>query len=196
MFPAAVAALLVASAAPAQGNPWFGEDALVLSRGMVRLGFAPTFTRYDQRYRLDGEVEPLGADLTTDTLGAAELSVLAPLEAQLPSLTGLSDVRVSLGRMRVHRDASIVTMPVAGEIGIGGRLSLGVVVPIVRTLSHVVFSPNPGLNEGNVGINPAIDDDAARDQNEALLAEFANAIAALEELITACEDASDRKSVV
>ena len=187
-FPAALAALLVAGAAPAQGNPWFGEDALVLSRGMVRLGFAPTFTRYDQRYRLDGTVEPLGADLTTDTLGAAELSVLAPLESQLPSLTGLSDVRVSLGRMRVDRDASIVTMPLAGEIGIGGRLSFGIIVPIVRTLSNVVFSPNPSLNEGNVGINPAIDNQASRDQNEALLDQFASAIEALEELITACED--------
>ena len=188
LFPAAVAALLIAGAARAQGNPWFGEDALVLSRGMVRLGLAPTFTRYDERYRVDGQAEPLGADLTTDTLGAAELSVLAPLESQLPSLTGLSDVRVSLGRMRVSRDASILTMPLAGEIGIGGRLSLGVIVPIVRTLSHVVFSPNPGLNEGNVGINPAIDDSAARDQNQALLDQFASAVEALEELITACED--------
>ena len=185
---AALAAALVATTAPAQDNPWFGEDALVLSRGIVRLGFAPTWTRFDQRYRADGDPESLAADLSTDTLGVSQLAILGPLQEQLESLTGLPDVRVSLGRTRADHDASILTMPLSGEIGIGRRLSLGVIVPIVRTRSQVWLSPNPSLNEGNVGINPALDSDAARDRNETLLAQFASAIEALEGLIEACED--------
>jgi hypothetical protein len=185
---AALAAALITSGARAQGNPLFGEDALVLSSGMVRLGFAPTWTRFDQRYRLNGEAEPLAADLTTDTLGVSQLSILAPLQERLPSLTGIPDVRVSLGRTRVDHDASILSVPFSLEMGIGGRLSLGVVVPIVRIRSHVLFSPNPAVNEGNVGINPALDSESARAQNAALFAQFESAVDALQALIDACAD--------
>ena len=158
---------------------------------MVRLGFAPTWTRFDQRYRVDGTAEPLAADLSLDTLGASSLSVLAPLQGRLESLTEDPDVRVSLGRLRTDLDASILTVPLSAELGIGGRLSLGVVLPIVRIRSHVLSSLNPAVNEGNVGINPALDSEAARDQNEALLTQFATAIEALETLIEECADPSN-----
>jgi hypothetical protein len=184
---AAFAAFLIATAAHAQGSPWFGEDALVVSRGLLRLGIAPTWTRFDERYRADGEAEPLAADLTTDSLNASRLTILAPLQAHLASLTD-ADVRVSLGRSRIDHDAAIFSVPLSAELGIGGRLSLGLVVPIVRTRSGVLFSPNPGVNEGNVGINPALDDVAARAQNAALFAQFATAVNALETLIAACQD--------
>jgi hypothetical protein len=52
----------------------------------------------------------------------------------------------------------------------------------------VSFNPNQRLNEGNVGINPALDSDEARQQNETLLNQFANAINALETLIEECAD--------
>jgi hypothetical protein len=187
-FRIALVASLLPSSARAQENPWFGEEALVLSRGMVRLGIAPTWTRFDQRYRADGDAEPLAVDLVTDSLGPSRLSILAPLQRSLESLIGTPDVRVSLGRMRLDHDASIFSVPLSAEMGIGRRLSLGVVVPIVRTRSGVVFSPNPRVNEGNVGINPALDSDDAREQNEALLTQFANAVDALEALIAACAD--------
>jgi hypothetical protein len=187
----ALAATVLASSALAQGPLSFGEDAIALSRGMLRLGLAPTWTRFDQRYRADGDAEPLGADLTTDSLGVSRFSILAPLQERLPSLTGIPDVRVSLGRTRVDHDAAIFSVPLSAEVGIGGRLSLGIVVPIVRTRSGVLFSPNPGLSEGNVGINPALDSEDSRAQNEALFTQFASAIDALQALITACGDPSN-----
>jgi hypothetical protein len=187
----ALACTVVANAALGQGNPWFGEDALVISRGMVRLGFAPTWTRFDQRYRVNGDAEPLAADLSVDTLGISQLSILGPLQQRLRGLTGDADLRVSLGRTRAHQDASILTVPVSAELGIGGRLSLGVMVPIVRTRAQVWFSPNRGLNEGNVGINPALDNEADRAQNAELLGQFGSAISALASLIEACADPSN-----
>ena len=183
-----LAVSLFTAAASAQGSPWFGEDALVLSRGMTRLGIAPTWIRFDQRYRADGETEPLAADLSTDALDPSRLSVLAPLRERLQALGPTPDVQLSLGRLRVDHDASILSVPLSADVGIGARLSLGLVVPIVRTRSGVLFSPNPGLNEGNVGINPALDSEAARTQNATLFAQFASAIDALETLITACAD--------
>ena len=185
---AAVAISSLAGSAAAQGSPWFGEDALVLSRGMVRLGFAPSWTRFDQRYRADGEAEPLAVDFQTESLDPTRLSILAPIRERLEALGPTPDIAVSLGRLRVDRDASIFSVPLSAEIGIGARLSLGIMVPIVRTISGVVFSPNPSVNEGNVGINPALDSDAAREVNAALLAQFASAIGALEALIDACAD--------
>ena len=188
LLPGALAVFLLAGSARAQGNPWFGEDALVLSRGMVRLGFAPTWTRFDQRYRADGEAESLVTDLDTDSLGVSHLSILAPLQNNLQSLTGSPDVRVSLGRTRVDQDAAIFSVPLSAEIGLGARLSLGIVVPLVRTRAGLVFSLNQRLNEGNVGINPALDSDEAAQQNATLLNQFANAITALEALIDECAD--------
>jgi hypothetical protein len=188
---AALACTVVAHALPAQGNPWFGEDALVLSRGMVRLGFAPTWTRFDQRYRADGDAEPLAADLSIDTLGVARLSILAPLERNVRGLTGDSDLRISLGRTRADQDASILTVPLSAELGIGTRLSLGLMVPIVRTRSQVWFSPNPAISEGNVGINPALENDADSAQNAELLRQFGSAISALASLIEDCADPSN-----
>ena len=188
LLSAALAAFALASVATAQGSPWFGEDALVLSRGMVRLGIAPTWTRFDERYRADGEIEPLATDLQTESLDPTRLSILAPVRQRLEALGPTPDIAVSLGRVRVDHDASILSVPLSAELGIGARLSLGIMVPIVRTRSGVVFSPNPSVNEGNIGLNPAIDSDSARAVNAALLAQFAQAIGALEALIEECAD--------
>ena len=185
---AALAVALLATMARAQGSPWFGEDALVLSRGMVRLGIAPTWTRFDQRYRADGESEPLATDLSTESLDATRLSILGPIQERLEALGPTPDIAVSLGRLRVDHDASIFSVPLSAEIGIGARLAFGIMVPIVRTRSGILFSPNPSVNEGNVGINPALTSDEARTQNEELLTQFGNAVEALEALIAACGD--------
>jgi hypothetical protein len=190
-FHVALACTILANIALGQGNPWFGEDALVLSRGMVRLGFAPTWTRFDQRYRADGDAEPLAIDLSIDTLGVSRFSTLAPLERNLRGLTGDSDLRISLGRTRADQDVSVLTVPFSAELGIGTRLSLGVMVPIVRTRSQVWFSPNGALNEGNVGINPALDSQSDRAQNAELLRQFGSAIGALASLIEDCADPSN-----
>ena len=179
---------LLASVARAQGSPWFGEEALVLSRGMVRLGIAPTWTRFDQRYRADGKTEPLATDLAAESLDATRLSILGPVRERLEALGPTPDIAVTLGRLRVDHDASIFSVPMSAEIGIGARLSLGIMVPIVRTRSAVLFSPNPSVSEGNVGINPALDSDDARAQNQTLLAQFASAVDALAALIAACAD--------
>lgn len=192
--PAALCAALtiaLGSRARAQGISVFGEDALVLSRGIARLGFAPTWTTFNERYRADGTVEPLGTDLNLDTLGVDALPMLRPLQNELRSLTGLPTLRVSVGRTRVDHDVSILTVPFSAELGIGGRLSLGVVVPVVRIRSQVLLSPNPTVSEGNIGINPAIDSDDAQSQNEALVLQFEQAAQALRDLIEACQDPSN-----
>jgi hypothetical protein len=91
----------------------------------------------------------------------------------------------------VDLDASILSVPFSAELGIGARLSLGVVVPVVRIRSQVLLSPNPALSEGNVGLNPAIDDEEARNQNETLVLQFEAAVQALRDLIEACQDPSN-----
>jgi hypothetical protein len=188
LLSAVLAVVALTTRASAQGSPWFGEDALVLSRGMVRLGIAPTWTRFDERYRDDGQTEALAADLQTESLDATRLSILAPVRQRLEALGPTPDIAVSLGRLRVDHDASIFSVPMTAELGIGARLSLGIMVPIVRTRSAVLFSPNPSVSEGNIGLNPALDSEDARAVNQALLAQLASAIGALETLIEECAD--------
>lgn len=188
---AALVAALLSCAAQAQGVHAFGDDALVLSRGIARLGFAPTWTTYNERYRVDGTAEPLGADLITDTLGVAHFPALAPVQEQLRTLSGVPDLRLSLGRTRADLDASILTVPLSAELGLGARFSLGVVVPIVRTRSQVLFSPNSTLTGANVGLNPALTSEEAQNQNESLILQFEQAATLLRDLIAACEDPSN-----
>src|SRR5687767_15721348 len=97
----------------AQGSPWFGEEALVLSRGMVRLGIAPTWTRFDERYRADGESEPLAADLSTQSMDAPRLAVLGLVRERLEALGPTPDIAVTLGRLRGDHDASILSAPMS-----------------------------------------------------------------------------------
>lgn len=182
------AALLLAVlplAARAQGVPTLADDALVVPRGVVRIGFSPTWTQFDERYLADGSTAPL-AGWTTDTLGAAFLPQLSALETRLRELASDAGLRVTLGRLRGERDGTILSVPLVAEVGFLDRLSLGIVVPIVRTRSFVYLAPNPGGMGGNIGVNPAIVSEASRSQNAALFAEFAQAIASLDALITAC----------
>ncbi|MGQ0713196.1 MAG: hypothetical protein ACT4PJ_05635 [Gemmatimonadaceae bacterium] len=187
----ALLAALASPAALAQGIHAFGDDALVLSRGVARLGFAPTWTTFNQRYTIDGQAEPFGIDFVRETLGVAEFPVLSPVADQLRALSGLSNVRLSFGQTRADVDASILTVPFSAELGIGGRLSLGVVVPIVRTRTQVLISPNSSVTGGNVGINPALESEDARRRNDALISQFEQAAGTLRGLIVACGDPSN-----
>jgi len=50
-----------------------GEDATVLPRGATRISAQGAWTTYNELYGAGGRLERLGAPLTTDSLGAAQL---------------------------------------------------------------------------------------------------------------------------
>lgn len=168
------------------------DDATVLPRGVLRIGLQPTFGRANERFgnggngRSEGTVERLGVDYDLDSLGAARFEPLRPLTSALQALTGKTDVASSLGRLRVDFDASRVTTPISLEYGVTRRIMLGVMVPYVKTRNEVSLIPNPGRNEGTMGVNPALAHEGARAQNLAVSTQLGEAVSRLQGLLASC----------
>src|SRR6476659_8805288 len=102
------------------------DDATPIPRGWFRFGVLNSWTRYDSRFNGTGGVDPLGAPLSTDSLGPRQLPLLAPVEGALQTLTKNPLQRLTFGRLFTQSDARIVTTPFVLEYGVSNRLSFGV----------------------------------------------------------------------
>jgi len=168
------------------------DDATVLPRGVLRIGVQPTWGRANQRFSnglngtSEGTAERLGVDYDVDSLGPSRFEPLRPLSAALQTLTGKSAIGSSLGRLRVDFDASSVTTPISLEYGLTRRILLGVMVPYVKTRNEVSLIPNPGRNEGTIGINPALTMAGARVQNLAVFTQLTEAVTRLQGQLASC----------
>jgi hypothetical protein len=123
---------LLLAPARAQSSLSHLEDAVPSPAGMLRLRLANVWTRFDERFGAN-EPSPLGAGLSTDSLGVAQLPLLASREVALRTLAIDPALRLSLGRLQVASNARIVTTPIALEFGVTRRFSVGLVVPVVQT---------------------------------------------------------------
>src|SRR5574341_1810134 len=74
-------------------------DARVLPRGLLRVGFLPSYAHYDTRFDSSGTMEPLGRYLSPDTAGSNFLPSLATAEAAVRTITRDSTYRMSLGKV-------------------------------------------------------------------------------------------------
>lgn len=156
-----LAAAPLASNARAQAVTGLGEDATLPPAGNLRLTVASGWAYFDQRFgNIAGPggaaLEPLGAMLTLDAVGATQLRVLRPVEDSLAALSGIPGARVSLGRTTAQMTGRITAVPLTLEAGISRWLSAGATVPIVRTSSTIFFGANRTGTAGNLGINPAV----------------------------------------
>ena len=187
-----VALASVPQLARSQAVLGIGDDALVLPRGALRIRFAPSWTEFDSRYGLNspnrenGSVEPLAVDFNLDTIGIQQFESLVPLQAGIRALSGISDFNANLGAIRVGLNASVRVLPIVAEVGLTKRISMGVIVPFVRTRNEALFNVNPNGNEGNLAFNPALGSTAVAEANQALFAAYANATQALGALLAEC----------
>ena len=188
LFPLVAAALAAPAALPAQAVLGVGDDALVLPRGVFRLRVIGQQGRFDERFGVNSATggrpnqrESVLADLNIPSIGVLQFPNLAPVQAGLRSLTGITDYQLSLGATTATGDVRINAGSLVAELGATRRLSLGVVVPYVDTRNNVTLRVNPN-GEGNVGFNPGVAGGvtAARAQNTAFVAQFLSAARALE----------------
>ena len=169
------------------------DDATVVPRGVFRFALQSTWGRANERFgnglhgRAKGDVERLGVDYDVDSLGPSRFEPLRALTTALQTLTGKSAVPASLGRLRVDFDVSTVTTPISLEYGLTRRITLGVLVPYVKTRNEVSVIPNPSRNEGTIGINPAIRLPGARLQNLAVSTQLMDAITQLQGKLATCQ---------
>jgi hypothetical protein len=123
---AALVALLAARPAVAQvNNTW------VIPRGVLRLGFSPWYTNYDHRFALDGTLQPLGADLSSDSMPASFFPTMVPAELALQAITANSGLKLNLGKFTNTLDADIRRFPLSAALGLTDRITFSVNVPIV-----------------------------------------------------------------
>jgi hypothetical protein len=185
--------LLVATMVPlvTQGQvvPTIGDDATVPAPGTVRITVIPTAGSYDRRYSRsgDGTTEPLGSDF-----GVLELERMPSLlvaQDEIRTIAGIPDLTLTLGDLDVRLHGQVEQLPLKLELGLPGRISLGFMVPFVRTRSIVVVGP--GIGSGaTAGLNPAINTPAALNQNIALVNALEQAAAALRSRLDQCAGSS------
>jgi hypothetical protein len=183
----ALLAASVASPATAQAPLSPTEDAVPVPGGTLRLHVSTSWIRYDERFAPDGRLASLGADLSTDTLGVAQLPRLAPIEAGLRTLASDPQLRLSLGRLDVRSDARIAVTPISLEYGVTRRFSIGIEVPIVETRRVVQLRVNEDSSAlANVGFVPQALRDGAVQQNRAVAEAFRSGADSLGVLLAQC----------
>ena len=139
------------------------EDATVLPRGVARVTVSPTWHRYHERFadglgrQRKGEVEPLAADFDLDSLLPSVFPGLSRVETELRSILGATGaLPITAGRLQTRFDANVAYTPILGEFGVTSRLTLGVMVPLVKTRTEISVNPNAGGVGATVGLNPAL----------------------------------------
>jgi hypothetical protein len=184
------AALGLGSGRAAEAQPvlGIGENAVVLPRGVLRVGLGGELSLFDERYSSDaggaalGTVVPFRGELA-GTLGAGQLGLVGQLESRVRALTEQPGLTLALGELAPRATARRITVPLRLELGVGGRLQLSATVPYVQT--RVVVFPDV-TPTGNVGLNPAIADAELAARTTALLSQFEAASGQLAAALAAC----------
>ncbi len=157
-------------------------DARVLPRGLLRIGFLPSYAHYDTRFDSTGTMEPLGRYLSPDTAGSNFLPSLAAAEAAVRDLTGDSTYRMNMGKVALPLDADVRRFPFDFSVGLTDWLTLGVRVPLVKTRVQGVLALDTA--NANVGWNQA----AIAAGNDAAAAEILELFAELDDAIAYVQD--------
>jgi hypothetical protein len=150
--------LATAGAATAQFPQWSTfpltyVDARVLPRGLLQIGFLPSYAHYDTRFDSSGAIDSLGRYLSADTAGSNFLPTLSAAELAVRSITGDSAYRMSLGTISLPLAADVRRFPFDFALGLTDWLTLGVRVPFVKTRVQGVLAVD--TTEANVGWNQA-----------------------------------------
>jgi hypothetical protein len=167
------------------------EDAIPIPGGWLRFSVGNAWSRYDSRFGENGAVVPLGAELSTDSLGPRQLPRTAPIEGALQTLTNNPAQRLTFGRLDVRSDARIVTTPFALEYGLSRRITIGVMVPMVQTRRAAQVRVNQRATgdttkTSNVGILPGASRANAALVNAAVVTSLTQAATNLTALLTRC----------
>jgi hypothetical protein len=183
--------LLLVPARPARAQAGLShlDDATMVPKGDVRLQAITAWIRFDSRFAPAGSAKstyPLGDEFSFESLGAAQLPALSATQNSIQTLSG-SPFSLSLGAMWSAMDARVVVMPLSLEYGLFHRLTVGAMLPLVRTRMNIMLRVNPRGTEGNVGVNPAGVSDAALAQDSAVVAQLTSAAAALQATLQACQ---------
>jgi hypothetical protein len=170
------------------------QDARTLEKGTVLLRVLTSWTRFDGVYDATADsthrLHPLGEAFSAESLGVRQFPALAGAQAALRTLTQNPNLALNLGQAFSTVDTRSVVTPLSLEYGLTGRLTVGVLVPIVQTHSTVFVELNPrrlnGNTGANVGPNPGLVDAAIQQANQAVVDQLGAAAQALSDYLSSC----------
>ncbi|HEY4215650.1 MAG TPA: hypothetical protein VGM67_00855 [Gemmatimonadaceae bacterium] len=125
----------------------------------------------------------VGALLTADSLGSAQIPAFAPMENAIRDASGTSAFRLNAGQLSTAANSRVVTAPLILEYGLTSRMTIGVVVPVVETRTSLATGLNYKPGAANVGVNGS----AVIAANAALIQSMTAAAAALQTQLATCQ---------
>src|SRR5256886_1434112 len=154
------------------------------ARGVVRVTFDPRIMTWNDQFTDAGRMK-LGAGLTGDTVGGRYIPVVARLEQNVRLASGLSNFVASLGAGLLSVRQERRTYPTTAELGLTDRLSVSLMVPMVRVATRA--SLQLSSRGANLGVNPLVLNAlGARGTDSAFFAQFDQALAQLEQQAAGC----------
>jgi len=160
------------------------ERTDVPARGVLRVTFDPRIMTWNDQFTDAGRMK-LGAPLTGDTLGGRYIPVVARLEQNVRVASGLSSFVASLGAGLLAVRQERRTYPTTAEFGLTNRLSLSLMVPMVRVQTRA--SLQLSSRGANLGLNPLVFNSlGARGTDSAFFAQFDQALAQLDQQAAGC----------
>ena len=130
-------------------------------RGALRVTVDTRIFTWGQEFR-NGVLESLGAPLTGDTIATARIPVVARLQQDLRTASGMPGLLASIGHSAFSARAEVRVTPITAEFGLTNRLSFAVTLPVVRTATRTAFTlsdsgatlgPNPLGSVGGADVS-------------------------------------------
>ena len=139
-------------------------DETMVPRGQLRLQAHPTFSAWDSRFgrAADGteREEELASDLT-DSMGVALFPGIRTMADLLEGVSGTTGYAPGIGATAGRMTQNVTRIDFGGHLGVFDWLTIGVVVPWMRTRSAVDVAFRPDSLTATLGINPTLTDPAA-----------------------------------
>ena len=182
------------------------ERTDVPARGILRVTFDPRIMTWNDEFT-DAGRRRLGFGLTGDTIGSRYIPVLGQLEQNVrtvtgdlipvirPQVLGHGDREALLSRFVASLGAGLLsvrqerrTYPITAELGLTDRLSVSLIVPIVRVATRASLQLS---NRGaNLGVNPLVlNTPGARGTDSLFFAQFDTALVRLDQQVAQCTPA-------
>ena len=159
------------------------ERTDVPARGVLRVTFDPRIMTWNDEFTDAGRLK-LGAPLTGDTVGGRYIPVVARLEQNVRVASGLAGFVASLGAGLFNVRQERRTYPTTAELGITNRLSVSLMVPMVRVQTRASLQLS---NRGaNLGVNPLVNTLGIRGKDSAFFAQFDSALVRLDQQAAGC----------
>jgi hypothetical protein len=153
-------------------------------RGVLRVTFDPRIMTWNDQFTDAGRMR-LGAPLTGDTVGGRYIPVVARLEQNVRVASGLANFVASLGAGLLSVRQERRTYPTTAELGLTSRLSVSLMVPIVRIATRASLSLSS--RGANLGVNPLVLNAlGARGTDSTFFAQFDMALAQLDQQAAGC----------